>query len=658
MICSDMVVAIIENSKNLNFTESIYKAVVKTDDKNGIPIVQVKIINSGKENVRYYFPLKTQVLYGDIFEINQQTGLIVLKNFTLLVTKLNSENKFLVMAEIASNTVPLSTNVKIDILNSNKYKPTIFLNSSFTYYNNTNLAINEKNERDFELAIVTVVDNDLDAAGMIDCKVDSQFFYLTRLKEKDFKLISKYSLDYENNTFYEIEIKCKDFGKPPFYNLLKVNLFVIDIDDNPPAFLKSSYSAMIPENSEIETKIVKLAVVDKDHETRNKKVKFFIEPLFEHLFSIEQSSGLVLTAAKFDRELISQYSFKVFAQSGDENFDVKNSYFLNQTSKALINLTIIDEDDEIAKFTQPWFKFEIAENQASNSYVGTVVAIDADLPPFNHVTYSIFPFSKKDFKQEENGLKESKSIKNLPFRIHETSGIITTTSFLDREKKNKYDFKVYAGNESATVYVEIKDVNDNPPVFRVPLANSCQESSTLQISGNLTFSRELTHVYASDLDENDELEYSIIAGNDFNQLKIDSSTGKVFWNSHSTTLANNDGCKTLIKFKAQDSFKHSDIACIEFIFEACKLMQVQQHQAEMLKNPEKRFFSLFTDNYFLIIIVVLVCCLAMVIILSTAICITRYKTKKLKQKGKIMMMNELDMKSSEFLLKHFIAFQK
>ena len=641
--------------KGKRFELDLYEGAVNTDDDVGTVVVKTEVMNvEEKDAVRYYFPLKTETLYGKNFEINEKTGVITLKSPLKSNPQSDRQVNFLIMADVGSNPIPLSTNIRINIINSNAHQPQISLKSAYLQGKENVLEV-EENLTDAELGTLLVSDEDSNEAGMVDCRVESKVVELSRLDDHTFKLILKQALDHESQKIHKFDISCKDFGNPPLSNTLQVILMVKDTDDHPPVFHPSSYSVSLVEENLVGTKIMKVSVTDGDSDEANKQVSFFLEPQAEHFFSIDQTTGKLSTLVTFDRESRDHYSFYVFATSGAKPLDVMQLNSSLHVAKALVNVTIIDIDDEVAKFTQPWFTFEVMENQSPGTLVGRVMAEDKDLPPNNHFIYSLAPYLKDPLLRNARNIPRS-----LPFEVHASKGDIRTTRPLDREAKNKYDFKVYAGNESTTVYVTVIDINDNPPTFVNPSPNSCLHNQVIEIKGNLTLSKHLSKLSATDLDQNDLLSYSIVSGNDMKQFGIDEHTGELFWNSYLSGLSDSQSCKALLKVRVQDRVQHSDVACLQFVLQEClsqqKLLQQQVKSQTTVPAQSSGLFASFKEFYFFIIVLVLVCCVAIVVVLTSAICITRHKTRRMKEKSRMMMMQDPDLKSSQFPFFAFLTF--
>lgn len=115
------------------------------------------------------------------------------------------------------------------------------------------------------------------------------------------------------------------------------------------------------------------------------------------------------------------------------------------------------------------------------------------------------------------------------FRINENTGeVYTTVSDLDREKHPVYTFTVVAKDAgaptslstTATATVNIKDINDNEPVF---------EENIYRITIPETQEGLIITIRANDLDIDDTLTYSLIGPNDRThfQITVDGRDGRL-----------------------------------------------------------------------------------------------------------------------------------
>uniref|UniRef100_A0A674P6Z2 Cadherin domain-containing protein n=1 Tax=Takifugu rubripes TaxID=31033 RepID=A0A674P6Z2_TAKRU len=71
-------------------------------------------------------------------------------------------------------------------------------------------------------------------------------------------------LDFETDRIYHLQMEAKDDAWFTKSSPLNVTVIVLDVNDNPPVFLSSSYTISVPENSEIGTSILDVKADDAD----------------------------------------------------------------------------------------------------------------------------------------------------------------------------------------------------------------------------------------------------------------------------------------------------------------------------------------------------------------------------------------------------------
>ena len=151
------------------------------------------------------------------------------------------------------------------------------------------------------------------------------------------------------------------------------------------------------------------------------------------------------------------------------------------------------------------------ENQGSGLSIATVSATDADSSTNAALTYSI-----------ASGNNAS------DFRIDSNTGLVSTASSLDREKKSSYSLQIQAadgGNPTltavASVLVDVEDVNDNSPVFDPPTYadKSLAESA---IVGTVV---ETVTAKDADLGVNAKIIYSLRNGD--GRFQVDRASGEI-----------------------------------------------------------------------------------------------------------------------------------
>ncbi|KAJ8301925.1 hypothetical protein KUTeg_020912 [Tegillarca granosa] len=218
-------------------------------------------------------------------------------------------------------------------------------------------------------------------------------------------------------------------------------------------------------------------------------------------FRIDSVTGKITTTKKLDYEIQNFYDIVIQAADGA-------SPSLSATT--LLKVTLLDINDNPPVFIPIAYTLSVFENIRVGSTVTTVTASDADSSSHgnNAIHYS---------------LQSSKQ-----FKIDPSTGIITTSSILDRETTSSYDLVIFAidgGSRkqtgTCTITVMVFDVNDNPPVVNGAYVISIPEDTPINMV--------ITTVNATDSDEGDNsrLNYEISKGNAHHRFKIEKSLGLI-----------------------------------------------------------------------------------------------------------------------------------
>ena len=203
----------------------------------------------------------------------------------------------------------------------------------------------------------------------------------------------------------------------------------------------------------------------------------------QETFSIDQNTGDISLRHTVDREQRDTYRLSVQASDG-----------LHDSQASLI-LVVQDANDNIPTFAAPSFSFDVYESAGKGVQVGKITATDQDRGDNAVITYDLI----SDWGNEV-------------FSLNPTTGIFTLTSDLDFEAEEHYRFVVSGSDHgeprlssTVTVYINVKDVNDNSPtfsqaVYRAEVAEDAEPGSSI------------LQVEATDLDSenNGDIEYSII----------------------------------------------------------------------------------------------------------------------------------------------------
>ncbi|XP_031728397.1 protocadherin-16 [Anarrhichthys ocellatus] len=252
-------------------------------------------------------------------------------------------------------------------------------------------------------------------------------------------------LDAELQDHYTLTVYARDGGMPPNFAKAVVRVEVQDVNDNAPVFAKPWYGLEMPEN-QAAVELCFLKATDPDLGPGGELEYKITAGDPDGDFHLHASTGALSTSRGLDRETGAEYTLEVVATDrGSPAF----------SSTVTVEVKVLDVNDNSPVFTRSSYSVEVSEDAAEGSKVLEVSATDADDDLNGKVLYFL--------SREAHGA----------FGVDESSGAITTSAPLDREKRASYSFQVFAvdlspaepRNTSAQVAVTILDVNDNTPFF-------------------------------------------------------------------------------------------------------------------------------------------------------------------------------------------------
>ena len=239
----------------------------------------------------------------------------------------------------------------------------------------------------------------------------------------------------EENDFIRFSVLARDAGGPSLTGTTIVQIEVLDVNDNPPAFLQSLYQGTVLEDDQPGTSILFVTATDPDDED---EVQYEIVST-EHSSNFDISSSGLITLATFASELIGfQYQLNVSAFDG---------LFYSYTE---VIVELENENNNAPMFNATTYSAFIFENATIGTEVVQVFATDDDRGANGEVTYS--------------------TSSNL-FAINSETGVITVSAELDREANPDGVTLIVIARDgggrtgTAEVDIELGDINDNAPVF-------------------------------------------------------------------------------------------------------------------------------------------------------------------------------------------------
>ncbi|XP_043842024.1 protocadherin gamma-A2-like [Dromiciops gliroides] len=452
------------------FTQPVYTVSIPENLSKGTILLAVNATDAdeGINSQVRYFPVKIPGKTSQIFQLDSETG--ELSTLQILDYEIA---EFHEMEVEAQDGLGLKGRAKIHVtvLDVNDNAPEVTITSVTS-------SIPENAPPGTVIALFHVHDRDSGENGRVLCSMAGDLpFKLEKKVDNYHSLVTDRALDREQVSEYNITVRAEDFGSPVLSTDTHILLHVADINDNPPTFSQSAYSAYIRENNPRGASIYSLTAHDPDSK-QNALVTYSIEdstlsleaPPLSSIVSINSETGTLYALSSFDYEQFRECQLRVTARdSGDPPL----------SSNVSLTLFILDQNDNAPEILYPAFPtdgssgVELAPRSAEPGYLVTkVVAVDADSGQNAWLSYRLL-------KATEPGL----------FSVGLHSGEIRTVrTFLDKDAlKQNLIVAVTDNGEpplSATVSVTVA-VADSIPDILSDL--SSQASPETQDDSLLTF---------------------------------------------------------------------------------------------------------------------------------------------------------------------------
>ncbi|XP_074485681.1 protocadherin-23 [Sebastes fasciatus] len=311
-------------------------------------------------------------------------------------------------------------------------------------------------------------------------------------------------LDRETNPSFAFTVTATDQAKKKDeqkQTSVTAQVFLLDVNDNRPVFVSADTVDMM-EDAEMGSLLHHFVAIDGDLGENGVVSYVIVAGNKSGFFTLEEKTGLLFLSAPLDYE--TQRFHRLTVRAVDHG---RPSLSSSQT----LTVEVGDVNDQTPVFSQSVYNASVAENRDPGEPVIRVSAIDKDSEENAVVWYSLLPGPGYEL-----------------FSVNPYTGLITTTSYLDREQQHHFTLRVQARDSSprplsgtATVLCSVLDDNDNPPEFM---------QSSFQISLPENLPPGVVHTaQASDPDhgENGTIHYSILGEDYRGRFTINSHTGVV-----------------------------------------------------------------------------------------------------------------------------------
>ncbi len=320
------------------------------------------------------------------------------------------------------------------------------------------------------------------------------------------------NIDYEKARHYQIHVQASDDGG--LTDSCKIDVDVIDINDNKPQINIMSKLTTISENSNPGTVVTVINAQDPDAGENGKIDCSILENIPFTLKSTNANFFSLVTDGDLDRERESEYNISVTC--ADEGVP-------SLSSSVTLSLQISDVNDNAPVFDKSSYEASVQENNTPGLSIFTVRARDADFNQNARVSYILEDSSV-------NGVPVSSLVS-----VSADSGVIHAVRSFDYEQIKDFTFRVKAqdgGNpplsSNVSVKIMIQDQNDNAPQVLYPVQSGASVVAEI-VPRSADVGYLVTKVVAVDVDsgQNAWLSYKLQKATDRALFEVGLQNGEI-----------------------------------------------------------------------------------------------------------------------------------
>ncbi|XP_006891252.1 PREDICTED: protocadherin alpha-7-like [Elephantulus edwardii] len=320
-----------------------------------------------------------------------------------------------------------------------------------------NLFIAESRLLDSKFPLEGASDADIGANALLTYRLSpSAYFSLDVPTNEDqvkpLGLVLQKALDREETPELSLVLTATDGGKPELTGTVQLIITVLDANDNAPVFDRTLYKVNLPENVSKGTLVIKLNASDLDEGLNGAIIYAFsgdISSDIKSKFHIDPLTGEITVIGHIDFEEHKAYKIRV---------EVIDKGFPPLSGHSTVLVDVVDANDNAPQLTITSLSLPVSEDAQPGTVITLISVSDRDSGANGQVTCSLTP--------------------HTPFKLVSTFKnyySLVLDGALDRESVPAYDLVVTARDggapalsASASVSVEVADVNDNAPAFAQP----------------------------------------------------------------------------------------------------------------------------------------------------------------------------------------------
>ncbi|XP_072881460.1 cadherin-23 [Hemitrygon akajei] len=492
------------------FQKETYLGTVRENEAAPVPVVRVRVIDDDSPpNNQIAYSIFNASILSNSFDIGISEGYgVVVVTRPIDFEQVPGGFVYLTIMAKDAGTPPLHSTVPVilEVFDENDNSPT-FSQSSYV------MAVPENIIAGATVLFVTASDLDQSREyGQESIIYSLEGSSLFRINTRSGEITTTSLLDRETKFEYILIVRAVDggVGNNQKTGIATVNITLLDINDNRPVWKDEPYLVNVVEMSPADTDVITVSAFDPDL-AENGSVVYTINPP-NPFYRINRTTGKIRTSgAVLDRENMdasdAEMMRKIIVSVTDQGRPA-----LQASSNTVVSVNLLDLNDNDPAFQNLPFTAEVPEGLPVASSIFQVSVLDPDEGLNGLVTYSM-----------------QVGMPRLDFVLNSSTGVITSTTVLDRERIAEYYLRLTASDAGAvprcstsTLTVRVMDVNDETPTFHPAVYH-------ISLLEDVARDYTVVHLNCTDADAglNAELSYFITGGNNDGKFSVGFRDGIV-----------------------------------------------------------------------------------------------------------------------------------
>uniref|UniRef100_A0A452QJ55 Protocadherin alpha 3 n=1 Tax=Ursus americanus TaxID=9643 RepID=A0A452QJ55_URSAM len=388
--------------------------------------------------------------HGDLLEVNLQNGILFVNSRIDREELCGRSLECSIHLEVIVDRPLQVFHVEVEVKDINDNQPVFPMAVK-------KLFIYESRPLGSRIPLEGASDADIGANSLLTYSLNSNDYFTLDIKRNDeniksLGLVLKKVLNREDTPEHHLLITAVDGGKPELTGTTQVKITILDVNDNAPEFERTVYRVSLFENAPNGTLAVIVNASDLDEGVNKDIVYSFNTDMSADTlskFHLDPVSGYISVKGNIDFEETKLYEIQV------EATDKGNPPMAGHCT---VLVEILDTNDNVPELVIKSLSLPVLEDAPLGTVIALISVSDRDSGANGQLTCTLSP--------------------HVPFKLVSTFKnyySLVLDSALDRESVANYALVVTArdgGSPSlsttASMYVEVADVNDNAPAFAQP----------------------------------------------------------------------------------------------------------------------------------------------------------------------------------------------